>query len=480
MTALLVVMLVFSPLVKGGNAPMPLLILELLALLVLARLVFLPAFRQQLSGWTMTALAAAVLLPLLYLLPLPTGLWGILPGRAQYLEMMQFSIDLSEPLTGRALSLLPFSTEAGWYALLVPVTVFLATVGQSNRKLALLVRIVLGVAVFQALLGLFQYFQGPDSVLRLGNPYYLDSAVGTYVNRSHLAGLLSMALPIAVAVAIGPLADGRSDLKQNDRSVVVRLRPWFSAVLILLLLVGLVFTRSRAGIALGLMGLVSSTLLFSVGLGSRKLLLVLAIVLLAGLAVVGTIGLEPVIARFASPDTIDNERWPIFAAAWQGALQFFPLGAGPATFPQVFPAFQPGDMSGFVNRAHNDYLEAFFDGGIILLAPVLMLLLLYVLCWTAFVGHGRWSRFQLLQVAAGTSVLMLLLHSLLDFNLHIPANAVYFGFFAGVFFRRSSSHRRTGSASKASAKPSAAPVRVIPDENLVNPFDTDDVATNSG
>jgi len=249
-------------------------------------------------------------------------------------------------------------------------------------------------------------------------------------------------------------------------------------LLIITLLVGLVFTRSRAGICWGLLGVLLSTLFFSIGLRGRKLLLLVVVVLLAGLAVVATIGLEPIIARYASPDTIDNERWRIFSAAWQAAQQFSPIGSGPATFPQVFPLFQPGDMTGFVNRVHNDYLEVYFDAGLVLFIPVVLLLLMYGLRWKAFLKRDGWGRFQVLQAGAGISVLLLLLHSLVDFNLHIPANAIYFAFLAGLFLHRSSSRKRSrgNAASQQEAKP--APARAIPAENQINPFEDDGAAVD--
>ena len=45
-----------------------------------------------------------------------------------------------------------------------------------------------------------------------------------------------------------------------------------------------------------------------------------------------------------------------------------------------------------------------------------------------------------MQVGAGISLLLMALHSLTDFNLHIPANAIYFALLAAVFFHRSEHH----------------------------------------
>ena len=39
-----------------------------------------------------------------------------------------------------------------------------------------------------------------------------------------------------------------------------------------------------------------------------------------------------------------------------------------------------------------------------------------------------------MKVGAGIGILLMMLHGLTDFNLHIPANAIYFAFLAAVFF----------------------------------------------
>jgi len=182
-----------------------------------------------------------------------------------------------------------------------------------------------------------------------------------------------------------------------------------------------------------------------------------------------------VVERFAAHDTVDDQRWSIFSAALQAAQTFSPIGAGPSTFAEVFPLFQPGDMIGFVNRVHNDFLELYFEGGWILLIPALLLVLLYLVHWKSVWGEGAWYRFRLFQAAAGLSVLLMLLHSLLDFNLHIPANAGYFAFLAGIFLRRESSRPAKSERSKqsgTSVKEVVSPPRAIPDENLVDPFAT--------
>ena len=82
--AMLGAMLIFAPLIMGGNRPLPLLILELAATALLCLLLFRPSFEKHLSRPLLIALGILVALPLLQLLPLPEFVWNWLPGRDFY------------------------------------------------------------------------------------------------------------------------------------------------------------------------------------------------------------------------------------------------------------------------------------------------------------------------------------------------------------------------------------------------------------
>lgn len=484
---LLGALLAFAPLVQGGNHPLPLLVLELGSLLVFARLFGCPAFRHHLPKAFLLLLAVLFLVPLAYLLPLPMEYWAQLPGREWYRDLIAFAADDGSTPAWRQIAILPFRSEAGWYSLYFPLAVFLLAAGMSQTNLRRLVTLVVAMAVFQAVLGLIQFGQGPHSPLRFGNPFYTESAVGTYVSRNHMVALLYVALPLALVQmlnAVSPLlgASGSEGAKGGRRAR--RRRRLESAELGKLLLygalstailIGMVFTRSRAGILVGISGLVLTGLLFLPRLGRRGLLATVGIVAVVSLLAVLATGVAPVLARFAGADTIDNQRWEIFSAAFQAAQAFFPLGAGPAGFPDVFPRFQPIGMAGFVNRAHNDYLELFFDGGLLMTVPAAVLVIVLVLVWWRRLRNPVRDSFTDLQRAAGLGLALVLIHSLLDFNLHIPANMGYFAFLAGLMMHkhRPQVHRqrRNGPGRRSRSGALQAPQqRPIPEANRVNPF----------
>jgi O-antigen ligase len=107
-------------------------------------------------------------------------------------------------------------------------------------------------------------------------------------------------------------------------------------------------------------------------------------------------------------------------------------GAGLGTLQTVFPAYETQYDAKVVNHSHNDYLEALAETGIVGAA-----------CCAWFLGvlFFRSLRRLLLQDKSFSAALHLsglvactgfLVHSLVDFNLHIPGNALLFFLMANL------------------------------------------------
>ncbi len=430
-------LLVFAPLFRSSQPALAVLTLEVLAVGVLVLVLWQPRGRL-LSRWEAIAIALLLGIPLLYLIPLPSGMAVWLPGRAAYLAAR--SLIGGESGAGR-LSLYPLETESALLFLLVPVALFLGTRALDRARIVGLVLLLLGVGAAQALLGLLQYGAGEGSPAFLGLTIPdVARAQGTYTNPDHLSGLLEMLLPIALALLFFSVGRGGREQRRGlrERFAFLGSLRGHAAILYgaiaLLLLVGLIFTRSRAGIALGMLGIVLSTLVFARRIGGDNVYgptgTLIAFAVGSGIA----IGLVPVLDRFSVEGAVNDARWSIYSATLEGIGTFSPLGSGPGNYPDIFPAFQPQELGRWlINHAHNDYLEWLFEAGLLAAVLITLLAVLYALRWLQIWTWEDWSRLRFIQVGAGIGVLLLLLHSLVDFNLHVPANIVYFAFLAGVF-----------------------------------------------
>ena len=150
------------------------------------------------------------------------------------------------------------------------------------------------------------------------------------------------------------------------------------------------------------------------------------------IAAVGVFALAPILDRFDpdSPAEGRFENWPYVAEA---AQTYLPVGSGLGSFDPVYRSIEPLDRLDptYFNQAHNDYLEIWLETGWIGMALVLVFL--------AWWGRRSWacwrappSRESDLQRAASIAILMVLLHSAVDYPLRTEAIAVLFALFAAI------------------------------------------------
>lgn len=477
---ILVSLLVFAPLFYAGNHPPPLMVLELMAL-VLAVLLFKNknAWQQIPKIYWMFVLCI-FLLPLIHLIPLPYGVWRVLAGHEAYAVSLT-TVDAVHGM--RAISMVPAATEYAWLALLPGLMVFLATLSLSRDQVKTAVTVFMVMAAFQALLGLMQYGAGPDSILRFS--YHTQRAQGTYVNPDNLAGLLEMALPIGLAlltVSLGRHHTARRHVRSLRQKFALLAETHVNKAVAyglasILMLLALIFTHSRTGNMLAMVVILLSAVMFAPRLGGRNVFGLIGSFTAIGLMLAIEIGMVPVLNRFIQQDPLQDARWIIFEGTLRAIGEFFPLGSGAGTFAEVYPRFHPGGFDDvFVNYAHNDYLEWIMEGGIVAALMIAVFFVLYFARWTKVWQRGEWRLLNFIQVGAGIGIFAMMLHTFVDFNLHIPANQIYFAFLAGLFFYQLTPAYEAAEREVEQDAPSAAPIAVAAQEKKsfivqsANPF----------
>ena len=245
-----------------------------------------------------------------------------------------------------------------------------------------------------------------------------------------------------------------------------------SAVLVLICLL---FTRSRGGIASALVGLALSAILLvraraaSEGSSRTRIATYLVVALvLVSLVLAVIIGVAPILERM-EPDQLRlsaEGRYAIYAATFRAGMEFLPFGSGLGTYVDVFARFQgPTGQGALFDYARNDYLQMFMEAGIPGVVAVALLIVAYAkrlsdLLWR----EGRRS-FTLLQLGAAVGLLPMMLHSVFDFAIRMPANAIWYATLAGVMFHRGVAVTEPFEGEKrkeAHQHPQSAPELVIP------------------
>jgi O-antigen ligase len=138
------------------------------------------------------------------------------------------------------------------------------------------------------------------------------------------------------------------------------------------------------------------------------------------------IGIDAMIGRFALDKLLQDGR-PQYWGSVLRMIADFPLaGVGLGVFGQVFQAYDTVGMEYALVHAHNDFLEFAGELGIagflLLAGAVFFLFGDAVRTWF----ERRNPEIKSLALGGIISVAALLVHSLTDFNLHVPANALAF------------------------------------------------------
>jgi O-antigen ligase len=263
--------------------------------------------------------------------------------------------------------------------------------------------------------GILQHLTFNGKLYWFREMHYGGIPFGPYANRNHFAAFVELLLPLSLV----PLVLGK-----------VRRERWPVIGFFAVLPIGALFlSASRGGILslaieLGLLALV----MIRRGTMGKQLLAAGAILLLA-LLLVSWLGVRQILQRFSSMQSLEmteGKRASMRRDTWRIFLDHPLTGTGLGTLQTVFPPYETLYDGKIVNHTHNDYLEALAETG-----------LAGGICCIWFIGvlfSESLKRFRklnssfagALQLSGFLACAGFLFHSLVDFNLHIPANALLF------------------------------------------------------
>jgi O-antigen ligase len=409
------------------------------AVALLAVWVFWQKGLPRLSIPTWSILGMLCLLPLLQLIPLPR-VWtsAIMPERVVLAEALLGPIDsLPASLT---LSASPYETRLALLRMICYVLVFLlAFAAQRFRRERFgLAAALLVIGVLEASYGCFQFLTGQQYAIRFREWQPALNASGTFVNRNHFAGLLEMIIPFLLAqILFVKWVAGSSRRSPWVEMVVSPLssRLLVRIVLLALLTVALVFSRSRMGILAGLVGMLVVCAIVFLQTRRRSMLLVFVLVFSLPVAYSVWIGLTPVIERFeglTDQRVLEQQRLPVWRDT-ASLIRDYPItGTGLGTYRWSSQHYQTAFFNSLYQHAHNDYLEFASEIGVPAAA------LLFGALWALAIRVARRAltlesvREKVLASGCAGAMTALLVHGITDFNLQIPANAFIFSWIAGT------------------------------------------------
>jgi O-antigen ligase len=305
----------------------------------------------------------------------------------------------------------------------------------SQRRIEILIALILVMGCFEALYGLIQAYSGSPHVLWFKS-LAGRNAKGTYINRNHFAGLMSMGMLLAAAYTAS-LSERRRPSANGGRKSIgfrVRLTHFLSGeqhlnkrILILfsgvVMGIGLVFSASRAGIASATGALLCMSLFFVFRKHQRRTgVIFLALSLIVSVYALN-IGVDYVVGRFGRIDSDFEERSRFSKKAFEMFEDYRLLGVGVGNFKYAYPKYQAvEDKKKFIRFAHNDWAQFLSEAGV---TGMILLLgaMAYYFIHTFRVWRRRRDPFAVcLGVTPYAALTAIGIHSYSDFNLHIPAN----------------------------------------------------------
>lgn len=245
----------------------------------------------------------------------------------------------------------------------------------------------------------------------------------TFINPNHLAGYLEMVLPLALAFTL----TGRF-------SHLMKVILGYASLAIF---AGITVTFSRGGWAASAVSL-AALFYWMVRQRDYWKRALIALVVFAAIFTV-TLTKARVSAnrheRFDTAKQVEDMRFLLWEPAKLMWKDHFWFGVGPNHFDYRFRQYRPDhfELQYRPERVHNDYLNTLVDWG---LAGALLV----AACWAAFywqvfrgwrfvqrsqsdLGAKRSTRSSFV-LGGGLGLLAILVHSAVDYNMHVPANAI--------------------------------------------------------
>ncbi len=315
--------------------------------------------------------------------------------------------------------------------------------------------------VFQAVYGSLMTLSGIEKIFFVDKTSYTGLVTGTFINRNHMAGYMELCLAAGLGMMIAGLATSRSgSWRERGRRLMEAMLGSKARIRISLVIMvaALVMTHSRMGntaffASMTIAGVIA---LLMGRFATRKLVILLTSLLIIDIVVVGTFfGVEKVIDRIENTTMDKQVRDEVNVYTIEMITQSPLTGNGAGTFYSSFPEFRDADVGGrFFQYAHNDYLQFAFELGLIGFAPLLLMLLLTA--YTALKAQ-RVRKDPLMKGLSFSCIMAMIafgIHSTVDFNLQIPANAATFMVllalgWISLHFKEEKSLRRRRSSSRS-------------------------------
>ncbi|WP_299199306.1 O-antigen ligase family protein [uncultured Amphritea sp.] len=316
------------------------------------------------------------------------------------------------------------------YLLIFCLTLLLTN---TRKRIKLLAYTLIFSGLFQSAYGSMMTLTGTEYSFLVPKEYYRNLATGTFVNRNHLAGYLVLTLSVGIGIMISTLTrQSANNWRERSRTLITtllgpkaRLR-----VLLIIMVAGLVMTHSRMGNTAFFSSLaIAGVIALILGKHStRSTIILISSLIVIDIFVMGTFfGVEKVADRLQKTSEQSETRDEVNRYTLEAIQDNLLTGSGAGTYYTNFPSYRQYDAGPqFYNHAHNDYFEFASEYGVIVTSCLLLAVLLVFISALKALRTRKNPLMRGIAFSATMAIIALAIHSTVDFNLQIPANATTF------------------------------------------------------
>lgn len=371
-------------------------------------------------------LVACLLWMVLQVVPLPLPMLELLSPQA---AAVQAQTGAFPGLSLNRYATLEHILETLCLVLLFGLTLVLVN---SRRRFRLLAIVLVASGVFQAAYGSIMTLSGLEYGFLHVKEDYRGVATGTFINRNHLAGYLEMCLAIGIGLLLSEVDSAgprgrRAGLRRFLQSLLGH-----KALLRLslaVMVIALVLTHSRMGNTAFFASLAAAGFLYMLARKrlTRGSLIFFASLLLIDVLIIGNFfGVEEVVQRLQDTSAATEHRDEVVRDSLHIVADYPLAGTGAGSYYSTYPAYSGGEVRYPYDHTHNDYVEFASEIGLVGFALLAGAVLYCLVCALRALFQRRDNLMRGVAFAALMGITALLIHSIADFNLQIPANAALF------------------------------------------------------
>ena len=374
--------------------------------------------------------AAALVIVLVQLVPLPPSVWASLPGREPIVDAYAL---MGRPLPWMPVSLAPYSTLMALLWMLPALAVLVAMLRHGAAEGTRIGWAIAAVMALSVLVGAMQITGGDESRWYFYRVTNYGVTVGFFSNANHMATLLAVSLPFIAAIYMGgataPPSEsrGRSSRRGSRRGASHRSPQALLVIvggLFLLVAIGLVINGSLAGLGLMVPVAAASVLMMLKRRPPLWAIGLLALLTLASVAAVFSGRFDNNLIN-AEAEKSAVSRYTTFTTSYEAVKDHFPLGSGLGSFQPVYRMYEDRDQvtTTYINHVHSDWIEWVLETGL----PGLIVMILFLAWWLRRTVQ-IWRAPEPVHIARAATIASaaIIAHSLVDYPLRTAAISAIF------------------------------------------------------